>query len=90
VNLVADYPYISCQISFYPLYTKEVGEKVLEVIALIEESGLETESNAVATIVYGRSNEIFALLEKISRKMDEEDVDYAMNCSISNTCGCEI
>ncbi|MFW6280588.1 MAG: YkoF family thiamine/hydroxymethylpyrimidine-binding protein [Halanaerobium sp.] len=87
---MSESPYISCQINFYPLYTEKVGEKVKEVISIIEETGLQTEKNPLSTIVYGRSNEIYEILDKITKKMTEEDVEFSMNCSISNSCGCEI
>lgn len=87
---MADYPYISCQINFYPLYTEKVGEKVKEVIDIIDKTGLQTDKNPLSTIVYGRSNEIYEMLGKITNKMTEENVEFSMNCSISNSCGCEI
>ncbi len=87
---MADYPFISCQINFYPLYTNKVGEKVKEVIEIIDKTGLQTDKNPLSTIVYGRSNEIYEMLGKITNKMTEENVEFSMNCSISNSCGCEI
>jgi len=87
---MADNPYISCQISFYPLYTEEVGEKVKEVISIVEESGLDTQTNSLSTIIFGYSDEIYSVLEKITKKMDSEDLQFSMNISISNSCGCEI
>lgn len=87
---MADYPFISCQINFYPLYTNKVGEKVKEVIDIIDKTGLQTDKNPLSTIVYGRSNEIYEMLGKITNKMTEENVEFSMNCSISNSCGCEI
>jgi len=87
---LADYPFISCQINFYPLYTNKVGEKVKEVIDIIDKTGLQTDKNPLSTIVYGRSNEIYEMLGKITNKMTEENVEFSMNCSVSNSCGCEI
>lgn len=87
---MADHPYISCQINFYPLYTEKVGEKVKEVIDIIDKTGLETEKNPLSTIVYGRSDEIYKLLAEITNKMTEKNLEFSMNCSISNSCGCEI
>lgn len=87
---MADYLFISCQINFYPLYTNKVGEKVKEVIEIIDKTGLQTDKNPLSTIVYGRSNEIYEMLGKITNKMTEENVEFSMNCSISNSCGCEI
>lgn len=87
---MADYPFISCQINFYPLYTNKVGEKVKEVIDIIDKTGLQTDKNPLSTIVYGRSNEIYEMLGKITNKMTEENVEFSMNCSVSNSCGCEI
>ncbi|MGM0500518.1 MAG: YkoF family thiamine/hydroxymethylpyrimidine-binding protein [Bacillota bacterium] len=81
---------ISCQISFYPLNTKEVNQQVKKVINLINESNLEYESNSLSTIIYGSAEKIYALLAEITVKMDEDQSEFSMSINISNSCGCEI
>lgn len=79
---------ISCQISFYPLNTTKVNEKVNKVINLISESKLEYESNFVSTIIYGRAEKIYSLLAEITAKMDADQSQFSMSINISNSCGC--
>ena len=81
---------ISCQISFYPLNTKKVNDEVKKVIKIISESGLEYENNSLSTIVYGKINKVYSLLEEITLKMGEDNSEFSMSINISNSCGCEI
>ncbi|MGM0411390.1 MAG: YkoF family thiamine/hydroxymethylpyrimidine-binding protein [Bacillota bacterium] len=81
---------ISCQISFYPLNTKKVNEEVKKVIKIISESELDYESNAVSTIIYGKTNKVYSLLEKITSKMNDDNSEFSMSINISNSCGCDI
>ena len=80
---------ISCQISFYPLYTENVNEEVKEVINLIENSELQSKSDAISTTIFGESEQIYALLAQITDFMTAKNFKFAMNCNISNSCGCE-
>ncbi|ADQ14422.1 YkoF family thiamine/hydroxymethylpyrimidine-binding protein [Halanaerobium hydrogeniformans] len=81
---------ISCQISFYPLYTEKVNDAVKEVIKLIEDSELQSESNSLSTNIFGESKQVYDLLAKITDFMADKEIKFAMNCNISNSCGCEI
>jgi uncharacterized protein YqgV (UPF0045/DUF77 family) len=81
---------ISCQISFYPLNTREVNEKVKKVINIIKASKLEYESNPLSTIVYGKADKVYSLLEEITIKMDQDNSEFSMSINISNSCGCEL
>ena len=78
---------ISCQISFYPLNTKEVNKKVKKVIHFIAESDLEYKTNNLSTTIYGEATKVYSLLEEITYKMDEGE--FAISLNISNSCGCE-
>ena len=79
---------ISCQLSFYPLGTEQIRDNVNEVLKIIEESGLEKETNEVGTTIFGEASEVYSLLEKITVEMDEKDLQYALSINISNSCGC--
>ena len=78
---------ISCQLSFYPLNTHEVNEKVKKVIHFIDESNLDYETNDLSTTIYGEATKVYSLLEEITYKMDEDE--FAISLNISNSCGCE-
>ncbi|MFW5873531.1 MAG: YkoF family thiamine/hydroxymethylpyrimidine-binding protein [Bacillota bacterium] len=81
---------ISCQISFYPLNTKKVNEKVKKVINIISKSNLEYESNSLSTIIYGEADKVYLLLKEITLEMDEDNSEFSMSINISNSCGCDI
>lgn len=81
---------ISCQISFYPLYTENVNDVVKEVINIIENSELQSKSDSISTTIFGESEQVYALLAQITDLMTAKNIKFAMNCSISNSCGCEI
>ncbi|MFW6298267.1 MAG: YkoF family thiamine/hydroxymethylpyrimidine-binding protein [Bacillota bacterium] len=81
---------ISCQISYYPLNTKEVDEEVRKVINIIKASPLEHESNPLSTIIYGEADKVYSLLEEITEKMNEDNSEFSMAINISNSCGCDL
>lgn len=78
---------MSCQISFYPLGEEEVNDLVHLVIQLIDQSGLQYESNAMATLVFGEPSRIFRLLEEIHASMAERGTRFVMPVTLSNVCG---
>ncbi len=81
---------ISCQINYYPLNTDKVDEEVKDVLSIIKESGLQSESNALSTNIFGNAEDIYALLKKITNKMDDKNAEFAISMNISNSCGCDI
>ncbi len=80
---------ISCQLIFYPLETAATGKAVNRILKIIEDSGLEFETNPVATTLYGSSEQIFALLQEINDKSNQAGIKYALDINISNKCGCQ-
>lgn len=88
--LMGNQTIISCQISFYPLNTKKVNDQVKKVINLISDSKLEYESNSLSTTVFGEAEKVYALLEEITIKTDEDKSEFSMSINISNSCGCSI
>lgn len=80
---------ITCQIIFYPLGTINIADPVNEVIKIIESSSVEeVEIGATATTLKGDREDIYELLNKISAKMADKNIKYAMSLNISNHCGC--
>lgn len=81
---------VSCQLSFYPLGTKEYINDIQDVLKLIERSGLTYTIGEMSTVLLGSSKNIFALLEIITETMNKNDCQFSMSVTISNTCGiCE-
>lgn len=80
---------VSCQLSFYPLCTKECTAPVKEVVDLIEESaGIVSSVNDMSTIIKGGRKTVMTLLEDIQKRMEEKDIQYTMVITLSNICGC--
>ncbi|MDF9825887.1 uncharacterized protein YqgV (UPF0045/DUF77 family) [Breznakia sp. PF5-3] len=83
---VSNESFISCQISFYPLGKKAYTSDIDKVLSLIQHSELSSEITDMATVIKGTSEEVYALLQKITTLM--KDTSFVMNVTISNTCGC--
>ncbi len=82
---------ISCQISFYPLYTVDCISSVKEVVSLIEaNTGITCSVNDMSTIVKGERGAVMKLLEDIQQRMEEKGIRYSMVLTISNSCGCAL
>lgn len=45
----------ACELSFLPIQSKSYGDDVKQVIALIEESGLDHSVGVMSTLIRGRS-----------------------------------
>ncbi|NLO25810.1 MAG: hypothetical protein GX114_06675 [Clostridiales bacterium] len=82
---------VSCQVSFYPLYTKECIAPVKEVVGIIEKStGVSSSVNEMSTIIRGERGAVMGVLEDIQREMEEKGIRYTMVMTLSNTCGCTV
>lgn len=80
---------LSCQLTFIPLFEGNAEEKIIEIIKLIEASGLRHQVGAMSTQVVGESKEIFALLQTIDDFCNQNQWHYHIPMMISNYCGCD-
>ncbi|HZX47249.1 MAG TPA: YkoF family thiamine/hydroxymethylpyrimidine-binding protein [Clostridia bacterium] len=84
-------PIVSCQVSFYPLYTEDCIALVKEVVEIIAKSdGVSSSVNEMSTIIRGERKAVMGVLDEIQRRMEEKGVRYTMVVTLSNTCGCSI
>lgn len=81
---------MSCQISFYPLKTDKVNERVKEALAVIKKYPLQSETNALSTVVIGEKNKIFEMLDELYETMTHKGVEFSMALTLSNSCGCDL
>jgi uncharacterized protein YqgV (UPF0045/DUF77 family) len=79
---------MSCQLSFYPLYTTNCKNNVNKVVEMIEESGLYCQVNDMSTIIKGEGSKVMKLLDQIRQRMDKDNISFTMVAVISNVCGC--
>lgn len=80
---------LSCQLTFIPLFENNAEEKILEILKLIEDAGLNHQVGKMATQVVGECKAIFALLAAIDEYCNQNQIYYHIPMMISNYCGCE-
>lgn len=81
---------VSCQISYFPIDSKEYLKEIDRVLELIKETALEYNIDALSTTIIGDSKKVFDLINNIHKEMSSKDCNYTMNIMISNICGCDI
>lgn len=80
---------ISCQVSFYPLGCSNFISPIDNVLALIEDSGLNYTVGDMATVIKGPASQVLSLISQIMEKMTELGCSFSMPVTFSNTCGLE-
>ncbi len=81
---------ISCQITYFPIDSKEYLDEINQVLELIKKSGLDYDIGMISTTIKGDSEKVFSLITNIHKRMSSGNCNYTMNVMISNICGCEI
>jgi uncharacterized protein YqgV (UPF0045/DUF77 family) len=79
---------VSCEVAFLPIGEGDYGGEVDEVLALIENSGLEHSAGPMSTFVRGDRAAVWALLSGIDAAMSNR-CRFVMDIRFSNVCGCE-
>jgi uncharacterized protein YqgV (UPF0045/DUF77 family) len=80
---------MSCQLTFYPLETKNINDAVNQVLSIIDTAPVQSETTPLNTLIFGELENIVKLLEKIASVMDKRGIKFAMQVSLSNHCGCK-
>lgn len=80
---------MSCQLTFYPLETKNINGTVNQVLSIIDTAPVQYETTPLNTLIFGELKDIVKLLEQIASIMDESGVKFVMQVSLSNHCGCK-
>jgi uncharacterized protein YqgV (UPF0045/DUF77 family) len=78
---------IACQMSYLPLGTENIEEKVEKILHILTNSGLEFKVSSFATEIKGSKTEVFSLIEDIF-EIAETEGQFVLELKISNICGC--
>ena len=78
---------IACQISYVPVITDRIDEKVDKILTLIENSGLEWSKCLFATEIRGPKERVFSLIQEIYEEAEAEG-QFILEVKLSNVCGC--
>ncbi len=78
---------IACQISYVPVITDRVNEKVEKILSLIRKSGLEYSTGIFATEIRGQKTDLFSLVQDIFDAAEAEG-QFILEVKLSNVCGC--
>ena len=79
---------IACQFSFCPVGVEGYSSEIDRVLELISDSALHVDIGPMSTIVQGDSGAVLGLIEKIIDMQAKSGLNYIMNITISNICGC--
>lgn len=74
----------SCQFSLYPLGEKDLSPTINAAIQELKKSGLQYEMGNMSTIVYGGTDEIFAVLKNMYEAISNKPA--VMTFTLSNAC----
>jgi len=77
---------IACQISYVPVRTDRIDEKVENILSLIENSGLEWNTGLFASEVRGPKIPVFSLIDDIFEGAEAEG-QFILEIKLSNICG---
>lgn len=77
----------SCQISFLPIGSSNYLGEINQVLALIQNSGLEINIGTMSTVVRGDKSKVLKLITDIYQTM-EDVCSFTMDVKLSNLCGC--
>jgi uncharacterized protein YqgV (UPF0045/DUF77 family) len=78
----------SMQIAFLPLGEQRPEQAVNRVLAIIKDANVTADVGPVSTLLRGKPDSLFSLLNEIYETMDSEGFQFSMSVLISNTCGC--
>ena len=78
---------VACQISYLPLRTDQIGEKVEKNLSVIQNSGLESSIGVFATEIKGSKKQVFSLIQDIFG-IAETEGQFVLDFKLSNICGC--
>ena len=78
---------IACQMSYLPLGTKNIENKVEKILHILTNSGLEFKVSSFATEIKGSKARVFSLIEDIF-EIAEAEGQFVLELKLSNICGC--
>lgn len=79
----------SCEITYFPIESKNYLEEISSAIKIIEGYEIEVDVGILSTTIRGNSEVIFQLIKEIYDVMTKEGCNFTINTMISNICGCK-
>ncbi|MCR4430317.1 MAG: Ykof family thiamine-binding protein [Tepidanaerobacteraceae bacterium] len=77
---------MSCQVSLYPLGTKDYEKIVLEAVKNLPEEGVEVDLNPMSTLLRGEDEKVWEAVKSLY-KTGKNFGDLVMVITLSNRCG---
>ena len=78
---------IACQMSYLPLRTENIEEKVEKILYILKNSGLEFKTGSFATEIKGTKARVFSAIKDIF-EVAETEGQFVLELKLSNICGC--
>ena len=78
---------VACQMSYLPLRTENIEEKVEKILYIIRNSGLEFKVGSFATEIKGSKARVFSLIQDIF-EVAETEGQFVLELKLSNICAC--
>ena len=78
---------VACQISYLPLRTENIDEKVEKILYILRNSGLEFKIGSFATEIKGTKARVFSAIKDIFEAAETEG-QFVLELKLSNICGC--
>lgn len=79
----------SCEITYFPIDSKNYLQDIDKVLEIIKTYPVTTEIGILSTTIQGSSKEVFDLLQEIYHTMDRENCNFTISVLLSNICGCD-
>ena len=76
---------ITAQVSFYPLRQDELSPSIKAATQVFDDHGIERETGAMSTLMWGEDDKIFAALHEAFLKVAAVG-EAVMTVTISNAC----
>lgn len=80
----------SCEITYFPIQSKDYIEEINKVIKIIKGYEVEVDVGILSTTIRGNSEVIFQMMKEIYDVMTREGCHFTMNMMLSNICGCKV
>ena len=84
---------ISCQLTLYPLATKDFESviiKALDSISSLKSEGLTIEIGSMSTILKGNDEVVWKAVRTLFDQASDQGQQIVLNASFSNECGCDL
>ena len=89
MHAVPKAPLTSCEITYFPIDSKNYLEDIDKVLEIIKNYPVFVDIGILSTTIQGSSKDIFRLIQDIYDTMDQNNCNFTISIKISNICGCD-